>query len=170
MSKRIKGGYTALPIVERINDMETIVYAAYGSNMNLEQMAIRCPEAKVIGTGMLEDYCLTFRGLYKGVANIEPSKGKQVPIVLWGITKDCEAALDMYEGYPRLYEKKEIKVKVNDSVKKAMAYIMTKEYKDKVAQPTEYYFNVIAKGYLDNGLELSPLQAAYSECLQELEK
>ena len=148
--------------------MQTKVYAAYGSNMNLEQMALRCPASKVIGTGVLEGYRLTFRGIYKGVANIEPHKGKEVPIVLWEITEECEAALDMYEGYPRLYEKIEIKVKVKGKSKKAMAYIMTEEYTNKAAVPTDYYYNVIAKGYLDTGLELEPLQIARAECLKEL--
>ena len=150
--------------------MKTKIYAAYGSNMNLRQMAVRCPDAKVVGSGVLEDYKLTFRGIYKGVANIQPCKGKEVPIVLWEITEDCEAALDMYEGYPRLYEKKEVKVKTEGKNKKAMAYIMTADYTDKVAMPTDYYYNVIVKGYLDNGLELKYLETAKVECLKELRR
>ena len=31
-------------------------YVAYGSNLNREQMAHRCPEAKLVGTGMLSNY------------------------------------------------------------------------------------------------------------------
>lgn len=37
-----------------------------------------------------------------------------------------------------------------------------------VAAPIEYYFNVIARGYSDNGIDLKPLQIVYSECLSEL--
>ncbi|MBP3887586.1 MAG: gamma-glutamylcyclotransferase [Cellulosilyticum sp.] len=150
--------------------MQTKIYAAYGSNMNLEQMSVRCPNAKVIGTGTLKDYHLTFRGRYKGVANIEPCKGKEVPVVLWEITGDCESALDMYEGYPRLYEKKEIKVKMKDKMKKAMAYIMTDDYTNMPAKPTEYYYQVIATGYVDNELDIKPLEVALSECLNEVEE
>jgi len=51
--------------------METKIYAAYGSNMNLKQMKKRCPKAKVIGKGELHDYKLTFRGKQTGVANVE---------------------------------------------------------------------------------------------------
>ncbi|MFR1708881.1 MAG: gamma-glutamylcyclotransferase family protein [Clostridium sp.] len=144
------------------------LYGAYGSNMNLEQMSNRCPKAKVVGTGILEDYKLTFRGRYKGVANIEPCKGKAVPFVLWEITEDCERALDLYEGYPNLYIKEKVKVKVKDKAKTAMVYIMSKEYTNMVGAPTEYYFNVIARGYSDNGIDLKPLQIAHSECLSEL--
>lgn len=151
-------------------DKKVKLYVAYGSNMNIEQMSHRCPKAKVVEKGICNDYKLTFRGRYKGVANIEPCKDKSVPIVLWEITEDCEVALDLYEGYPNLYEKKEVEVMVKDKPKTAMVYIMVKEYTNMVAAPTEYYFNVIARGYSDNGIDLKPLQIAYLECLSELRK
>lgn len=69
-------------------------------------------------------YKLTFRGRYKGVANIEPCKGREVPIVLWEITEDCKVALDLYEGYPNLYIKEEVEVMVKGKPKTAMVYIM----------------------------------------------
>ena len=147
---------------------KTKLYGAYGSNMNLEQMRHRCPKAKVVGSGTLEGYKLTFRGKYKGVANIEPCKDRTVPIVLWEITEDCETALDLYEGFPNLYIKKQVDVMVKGKAKTVMVYVMTNEYTDMVAAPTEYYFNVIARGYYDNGIDLKALQIAYSECLSEL--
>lgn len=148
--------------------MKRKIYGAYGSNMNLEQMAHRCPKAKVIGNGVLQDYKLTFRGKYKGVANIEYCKGKEVPVVLWEISEECERALDIYESYPSLYVKEEVQVIVDDKTVKTMVYIMAKEYTDMAAVPTEYYFNVIVRGYSDNALDLKPLQIAYKECLDSL--
>ena len=148
--------------------MKRKIYGAYGSNMNLEQMAHRCPKAKIIGSGILQDYKLTFRGRYKGVANIEPCRGRYIPIVLWEITDECESALDVYEGYPSLYIKKEVEVIVDDKLVKTMVYIMAKQYTDMVAAPTEYYFNVIVRGYSDNALDLKPLQIAYEECISEI--
>ena len=47
------------------------LYIAYGSNINLEQMAYRCPHSKVIGTSEIKDFELEFRG----VATIVPKKG-----------------------------------------------------------------------------------------------
>ena len=32
------------------------LYFAYGSNINLEQMAVRCPAAQVVGPAVLEGY------------------------------------------------------------------------------------------------------------------
>ena len=43
------------------------LYIAYGSNLNLEQMAFRCPTAKVVGKSELKDYELLFRGGRRGV-------------------------------------------------------------------------------------------------------
>ena len=31
------------------------IYYAYGSNLNLRQMARRCPTAKLLGTGVIPD-------------------------------------------------------------------------------------------------------------------
>ena len=84
------------------------LYFAYGSNINLEQMAFRCPEAYVVGPVILENYGLLFRGNARGngVATITPKEGGQVHGLLWRITPACEQSLDFYEGYPRLYEKR----------------------------------------------------------------
>ena len=48
------------------------LYIAYGSNINLEQMANRCPNSKVIGKEMLKGYELEFRG----VATIVPKENE----------------------------------------------------------------------------------------------
>jgi len=37
-----------------------MIYIAYGSNMVKEQMAIRCPDARLIGTGHIEGARLEF--------------------------------------------------------------------------------------------------------------
>ena len=55
------------------------LYIAYGSNINLKQMAYRCPHSKVVGTSEIKDYELEFRG----VATIVPSKGTSVPVLIW---------------------------------------------------------------------------------------
>ena len=147
---------------------KTSIYAAYGSNMNLGQMAKRCPAAKVCGKGVLKGYRLTFRGLYRGVANIEKKKGRSVPIVLWLITEECEKELDRYEGYPLLYTKTSIKVHTDKEVVTAMAYVMTPKYSGTSAKSSESYFETIKEGYADNNIDIEPLTEAYAECLKEL--
>lgn len=148
--------------------MNKKLYAAYGSNMNLQQMSFRCPDATVIGTGIIKDYKLTFRGSNRGVANIEQCQGRMVPVVLWEITGACEEELDRYEGYPHLYEKETLEVEVDGNVEEAMVYVMAKKYRTMPAIPTGYYLGTIVDGYADNDIDLKPLETAHLECLKEL--
>ena len=70
-------------------------YIAYGSNLNRAQMALRCPDAKVVGTGEIKDYELLFRGNRNGaVATVEPKKGESVPVLIWEISPRDEFNLD----------------------------------------------------------------------------
>ena len=40
----------------RIRDTKRRYYIAYGSNLNIQQMRMRCPSARVIGVSALEGY------------------------------------------------------------------------------------------------------------------
>src|SRR6056297_1279094 len=102
------------------------LYVAYGSNLNLEHMRFRCPTAKVVGKGILNNYRLLFKGIpYNAFATIEPYKNKKVPVVVWELKSEDEKSLDRYEGYPDLYYKEDIKVEMeNKETVKTMAYIM----------------------------------------------
>lgn len=148
--------------------MKEKIYGAYGSNMNLAQMKVRCPKAKVVGKGILENHKLTFRGRAQGVANVEKDELLKVPVVLWKITRECEEALDVYEGFPNLYIKRELEVLVENEKVQVMFYIMREEYEKMPAAPSERYFNIIAKGYMDNDIKLKTLQLAYTNCLLEV--
>lgn len=139
------------------------IYAAYGSNMNLRQMKKRCPDAVAAGIGILPDYRLVFRGFRRGVANIEKVDGFSVPIVLWEITDQCEASLDYYEGYPRMYTKVDVSVAVGNREVQAMAYVMTAKYESAYRMPTGDYYNIITEGYRNHGLDKDTLIAALDE-------
>ncbi len=134
--------------------MKNTLYVAYGSNLNLEQMANRCPTAKVRGKGKLKGYQLTFRG----VATIEPVKDAETPVGVWEITPRDERALDYYEGYPRMYRKETVDVEMDDGTKlQAMVYIMNE---GRPSLPSEYYYNVIREGYHDVGIDEKYLHGA----------
>ena len=77
-------------------------YFAYGSNLNFEQMAYRCPEATVVGTAKLDGYELAFR---RGYLTILPKEGASVEGLIWSVTDHDESQLDCYEGYPTFYDK-----------------------------------------------------------------
>lgn len=139
------------------------LYAAYGSNMNRRQMKGRCPNAKAIGKGTLKGYTLEFRGRNgNGIATIIEERNTSIPVVLWSITETCEKALDVYEGFPKLYYKKTVKVEIGGEEKEAMVYIMAKQYEDKkmAALPSDYYYKVIREGYRNFGIDDSALEGA----------
>ena len=75
-------------------------YFAYGSNLNFDQMAYRCPEATVVGTAKLDGYELAFR---RGYLTIFPKEGASIEGLIWSVTDHDESQLDCYEGYPKFY-------------------------------------------------------------------
>jgi len=139
------------------------LYAAYGSNMNMAQMAMRCPKARLVGVGFVDGYKLNFRGWPgRGVATIEPTSedGARVPVVVWSLTKSDEAALDRYEGWPRLYRKELVSVQMEPDGREieAMAYVMSEGRPE--ARPSRLYFHCIWDAYNDFCLDDTDLIAA----------
>lgn len=127
------------------------IYLAYGSNLNLSQMEQRCPTAKKLGTTELTGFDLKFRGGYKSaVATVEPGNGS-VPALLWSISPKDEAALDRYEGWPRLYRKESVNVKLNGKAVNAMVYVMNEGHE--LGSPSVSYFSTILEGYRTAGFD-----------------
>ena len=136
-----------------------MLYLAYGSNLNLEQMAARCPTAKVAGAAILKDYRLLFCGRHSNaVATVKPQEGSNVPVLLWEITSADEAALDRYEGWPYLYRKESVAVTLDGKEVDAMAYIMNEGRP--LGKPSCDYYNVILQGYRSAGFDVDILKQA----------
>jgi gamma-glutamylcyclotransferase (GGCT)/AIG2-like uncharacterized protein YtfP len=136
--------------------MKRRYYLAYGSNLNIRQMQLRCPRAKPVGKTLLEGYRLTFRGGNgRAVANIEPESGSSVPCALWLITAKDEAALDCYEGFPHLYRKETVAVDFGGRRMRVMAYIMNGGHD--FGFPGPNYLKTIIDGYGDFGLDPAAL-------------
>lgn len=132
-------------------------YAAYGSNLNKEQMARRCPEAVPVCTAFLRNYELAFR---RGYLTVDKKEGGSVPIGIWLISERDEASLDRYEGYPKFYTKEEVVLEGSDGKKRmCMIYIMVPGHKPQ--PPTDGYFTIVYHGYREFGLEFIPLVNAY---------
>ncbi|MFA5638394.1 MAG: gamma-glutamylcyclotransferase family protein [Anaerovoracaceae bacterium] len=142
--------------------MDKTLYLAYGSNLNLEQMAHRCPTAKPVGATFLKDYALFFRGGHGGaVATVEPTKGARVPVLVWEITPADEAALDRYEGFPFLYRKETVRVRLDGKTATVMVYIMNDERTP--GSPSCYYYSVILEGYKAAGFDIAILKKAVED-------
>ena len=146
------------------------LYVAYGSNLNKQQMKGRCPDAKFVGTGVIENYELQFKGSpYGAHATIAPKKGASVPVGLWMIQSRDEKRLDMYEGYRktgyRYYDKEQIRVNVpNVGSVIGMVYIM--DQKMDFGQPTPGYYETVKEGYTNCGLDQSALEQALQASME----
>lgn len=145
------------------------LYLAYGSNLNLEQMVHRCPNAKVVGSTDVLEHRLVFRGAREGaVATIEPCKGESVQALVWEITPTDEKALDRYEGWPHLYRKETIKVRLNGKTVQTMVYIMNEGRP--MNQPNCYYYSTILDGYKSAGFDIERLRKAVKESYEKNDK
>lgn len=150
--------------------METMnkkYYIAYGSNLSVEQMAHRCPDAKVAGMAAIKDWKLVFRTH----ATIEPAKGRVVPVLIWEISEKDERNLDLYEGYPSYYYKQDMTVTMTDLDGKnpqeivAMVYIMSDGRP--LQEPWKGYLDTLAEGYRRFRFNPYQLELALKEAKEE---
>ena len=139
-------------------DMAKRYYIAYGSNLNIRQMRMRCPQARIIGTSVLEDYELLFKGSKTGsYLTIEPKEGGSVPVVAWEVTESDELALDRYEGYPDFYYKAEMNLPIKGirtgkiRGRNVFVYIMHEDRQ--LGIPSDFYMRTCFEGYRSFGFD-----------------
>lgn len=145
------------------------LYIAYGSNINLGQMAYRCPHSKVVGTSEIKDFELEFRG----VATIVPKENASVPVLIWELDERDLHILNRYEGYPSFYRQEKMPFELNGKSCIGMAYLMNR---GEISPPSQQYYNTILQGYQENGLDESYLEAAlensiyYKQSIEEIDE
>lgn len=123
-------------------------YIAYGSNMVEEQMAYRCPNARLIGTGQLPNHRLEF--YLHATVKRSRAHGASVPVAVWEINEEDEKNLDHYEGFPKYYTKHKRKVVMDDGSQiEGMVYIMNMI---RPLIPHASYYNGIRDAYVKLGI------------------
>lgn len=144
------------------------LYVAYGSNLNVQQMSYRCPGATVAFTGYLINWKLLYRGSHTGsYATVKRQKGSRVPVAVWNIDSKNEKALDLYEGYPRFYKKRNVFVQLkNGTRKKAMIYLLPNSAT--VGRPSSRYVKTVLQGYKDMGFDTDYLYDSLDYNLKEV--
>lgn len=137
------------------------LYIAYGSNLNVRQMAHRCPDAEAVGTGVIPNFRLTFKALgASAFATIEACEGESVPVAVWQISRRDEAVLDRYEGYPTHYTREQMDVLMDDGeCIKGLVYVMNPRAVPHL--PSQGYFDAVLSGYRSFGLDVHKLYAAW---------
>ena len=105
------------------------LYAAYGSNMDPEQMLERCPHSPAAGTGWLGGWRLTFGGEELGwdgaLPMIVPDTDSQVFVALYDVSPPDLATLDAWEGADTgIYNKIRLRISTLDEDVLAWVYIL----------------------------------------------
>lgn len=151
-----------------------MLYLAYGSNINKEQMKERCKDALFVTSGLLDDYTLVFDGYSNSrgglVADIRKELGKKVPYVLWLINEKDLRMLDCAEGYKKdrpntqhSYYRTTLNIPEFGDV---YVYLMTPTFISKRQEnhiiPSEY-ISIIKDGYRYFRLDISYLEKAIND-------
>jgi gamma-glutamylcyclotransferase (GGCT)/AIG2-like uncharacterized protein YtfP len=105
------------------------LYAAYGSNMDPEQMAQRCPHSPQRGTGWLEGWRLTFGSEdvnWDGaLGTVVEDADSRVFVVLYEVSEADEAALDSWDGATLgYYRKSKVRITTRDGEVVAWLYVI----------------------------------------------
>ena len=128
-------------------------------------MAYRCPGARVAGIAELTGYDLLFKGRrYSSHATVEPLPDGRVPVLLWDINKYHEQALDIYEGWPKVYSKEVHTVQFQGKTRQGMFYVMTNGHS--FGDPTPAYYSTIREGYKSAGFDITYLDRAVKHSAQ----
>ena len=148
-------------------------YLAYGSNLNVKQMVLRCPDAKPLGTGEIAGYRLLFKGSKSGAyLTIEPQEGAKVPVAVWEVSEADEQKLDRYEGFPAFYYKKELELTYTGiktgKKRKCTAFVYLMHEDRPFGIPSRYYLETCKIGYEDFGLDRNALKRALHDSMEEL--
>ena len=142
--------------------MNSRLFAAYGAGLNRTDMAKHCPTAKLIGSAVLKNYRLSFRGSKAGaLATIEKARGGSVPTLLWEISPQDEAAIDRWIGVPELYRKSTIKVRRDGALVETLIYILISGKPQN--KPSAFYYSTLLEGYRAAGFDADILKAAVQD-------
>ncbi|AGC64307.1 Phage-related replication protein [Mycobacterium liflandii 128FXT] len=123
------------------------LYFAYGSNLCVRQMSVRCPDASDPRPAVLSDHDWLINE--RGVATVEPLTGGQVHGVLWQISDRDLATLDSAEGVPVRYRRDLLCVRTHDGPTTAWVYI---DHRITPGPPRPEYLNRVIDGALHHGL------------------
>ncbi len=146
-----------------------IYYLAYGSNLCLERMKKRCPDAEAAGTTKIPGFRLLFKKSGSGFyATIEQDANCSVPAAVYKISEYDETLLNWYEGYPKYYYQRYFQLPVTTlrggrlkGLKQCMAYVLHEERL--LGTPTVEYFRLLDDGYSAWGFDAEILDKALSD-------
>jgi gamma-glutamylcyclotransferase len=124
-----------------------MIYFAYGSNMDHEQMQSRCPGSRIIAIGALPHYTLAFtrwsRSWNSATADILPEQGSQVYGVLYDLILDDLKRMDKFADYPHSYTRQDVFVESEGERLPALTYVAIRQG---VFLPSRAYIGKMIQG------------------------
>ncbi len=135
-------------------------YLAYGSNHGIDQMKLRCPNAKKIGNTVLNDIQLVFIGENKneGYASLAMKEGAQTPITIYELSESDVHALDRFEGVSKyVYRKENWRIRFQGQRIEGIVYLRTSGV---YQLPSDEYLERMMKGYQDQEFEAKTIHIA----------
>jgi gamma-glutamylcyclotransferase len=137
--------------------MTTVLYFAYGSNLDEGQMHARCPTAARAGRATLRGHALTFGGYshrWRGpVASVLRKRGAAVEGLLYTLDADALERLDRFEGHPFAYERVVRYAADEDGRKRRVQVYVQPEEGFVPWLPDNEYLAVIAHAYRRLGFD-----------------
>ena len=103
------------------------LYAAYGSNLDPQTMAIRAPHSPLRGSGWLNGWRLTFsdQGEAGALATLVEDEKHQVYVSLYDVTPGDENVLDEWEGLSTgVSSKIHVRVETLDGGERAWVHVL----------------------------------------------
>lgn len=155
-----------------------MLYFAYGSNLDPDQMRERCPDSQIVGLAVLPDHKLTFP-LYSqrwggGAAGVTHEHGGTVWGALYELSESDLASLDRYEhwigpgDHHNLYDRDLVTVELtrpdDGSVPRRVRAITYFARTLNPTPPTRRYMDTVLKGARHH-----QLPAEYVEWLESVE-
>ncbi|WP_204801910.1 poly-gamma-glutamate hydrolase family protein [Mycobacterium riyadhense] len=122
-------------------------YFAYGSNLCVRQMAMRCPDAGDPRPAVLSNHDWLIN--QRGVATVDAFAGSQVHGVLWQVSDRDLATLDGAEGVPLRYRRDRLTVHTDGGPAPAWVYI---DHRVTPGPPRPGYLPRIIDGAVHHGL------------------
>lgn len=145
---------------DRMNNQPKI-YFAYGSNLNLEDMKVRCPTARLLGAGRAKGHELMFRGHTPDTSflTVVPSPDRFVPIAAFEVYEEDIRALDDYEDVQdNIYRTETMTFSIEGHGEvEGFWYVMNGG--DKLP-PTQRYWDTVVQGYQDFHFDVKLLEEA----------
>lgn len=135
---------------------EPLYYLAYGTNLNIQNMISRCPDALLLETDNLHGYRLVFRGPKNGEGwlTLMSDPSSAVPAALWQISEKDKIALNAYEQCPNIHDE----IHMIFGGRHCFTYVIRPNYP--FSLPSEEYYHTVEEGYKELGLDLLELNRA----------